>query len=132
MQFRYPNLVKLGTIELTDESRGPLSEEREERSNVVELASGRKVKFIKQINRRFSLSWDNVPEDASKTIDSKGARDEIRTLAQSETIMDFVIQDGLHPVETYSVFIEEYNEEIIIRRPNLFRYKITLALEERG
>lgn len=118
---------------LTDESRTPLSEERDERSVTVDLASGKKRKFIKGIRRRWSVDWDSVPLDATYTIDGGGARNEIRTIAQSGDALTLTIQDGRNADEIYTIFITDYQETLEMRRPgDLTRYKITLGFEEVG
>lgn len=128
--FRYPNLISVNGVELTDESREPLQEDRDERSSVVELASGKKKKFIKGIRRKWSINWTNVAESSSQTVDGKGGRNDIRTLAQLGTPLTFVIHDG-KVTETYTVFVDSYSESLIMRRTN-FRYSVTLSLEEQG
>ena len=134
MQFRYPNLVQLNGVDLTDESRQPLQESRDERSVVVDLASGKKKKFIKGIRRKWSISWDNVAMTATDTVDGKGGRNEIRSLAQSGGSMTLVIQDGRNTPETYTVFVDNYSDELQMRRGegDMFRYKVSIDLEEQG
>jgi hypothetical protein len=130
LTFRLPNLVMLNGVELTDENRNPLQETRDERSVVIELATGKKRKFIKSIARKWEISWDNVAESASNTIDGFAGRDEIRTIAQSGETMTLVLTDGRTSTETYTVFVDDYNEELLMRRNGHFRYKISLSLEE--
>lgn len=132
MSFIYPNLVSLGGQELTDEGRKPLSETRDERSVIVELASGRKRKFIKSVVRSWDITWENVPMDSSKTVDGKGARNELRSLAQSGSPLTFVYKDGFNAPETYTVFVEDYSEQVTFRRGDGSRYSITLRVEEQG
>lgn len=132
MSFIYPNLVALGGQELTDEGRKPLSENREERSVTVELASGRKRKFIKSVLRTWDIQWENVPMHSGLTVDGKGARNELRSLAQSGSPLTFVYKDGHNAQETYTVFVEDYNESITFRRGEGSRYTISLRLEEQG
>lgn len=132
--MRFPNLISLQGVELTDESRKPLREERDERSVMVDLASGKKKKFVKGVRRRWSIDWDNVSASSSTTIDGKGGRDEIRGIAESAGSMTFKIKDGRNPEEEYIVFIETYEEELLMRREfeDGFRYKVTLTLVEQG
>lgn len=132
MSFIYPNLVSLGGQELTDEGRKPLSETRDERSVVVELASGRKRKFIKGVLRSWDIEWENVPMHSGLTVDGHGGRNEIRSLAQSGSPLTFEYKDGHNALETYTVFVEDYNESVTFRRGEGSRYRITLRLEEQG
>lgn len=130
LNFSLPNLIKLDGTELTDESRQALQETRDERSVVIELATGKKRKFIKSIARKWDISWDNVAESASNTVDGFAGRDEIRAIAQSGETMTLLIQDGRNATETYTVFVESYDEELLMRRGSHFRYKVSLSLEE--
>lgn len=133
LQFRYPNLVKLGNDDLTDESRQPLQEEREERSSIVELASGKKKKFVKGVYRRWTIDWDNVAANKNETVDGKGGRDEIRSIAEGAGFIHFVINDGRNSQETYTVMVDNYHEEVLQRRgPGGFRYKVSITLVEQG
>lgn len=132
--FRYPNLIRLNNINLTDESREPLSESRDERSTDVELASGKIKKFIKTIAKTWDISWANVGLSASDTVDGFGGRNEIRSIAQSGGTMPFYINDGRNSAETYTVFVEGYSEEVLQRRGpgDGFRYQVTISLREQA
>jgi hypothetical protein len=132
MQLRYPNLVTLGGVELTDEGRQPLQEERDERSVTVDLASGKKRKFIKGVRKSWNISWEMVPMHDGLTIDGCGGRNEIRSLAQGGAPLSFTIQDSYNVTENYTVFITDYSETVQFRRGEGSRYQISLGLEEQG
>lgn len=133
-QFRYPALVKLNNTELTDESRGPLQESRDERAVTVDLASGRKRKFIQGIRKKWDMTWENVAIDAASTVDGKAGRNEIRVLAQTGGTLTLTIQDGVNPDEVYSVFIDSYSDDVVMRRGpgDMRRYTVNLSLVEEG
>lgn len=132
MSFIYPNLVALGGTELTDESRNPITETRDERSSSIELASGKIRKFVKGVHRSWDIDWEYMPMDATKTVDGKGGRNELRSLAQGGSTLTFNFKDGHNPMETYTVFVKDYSEVMVIRRGEGSRFKITLSLEEQG
>lgn len=132
MTLLYPNLISLGGVQLTDEGRQPIQEDRDERSVIVDLASGKKRKFIKGVRKTWNISWEWVPMDASLTIDGHGGRNEIRSLAQGGAPLIFTYQDSHNPLETYTVFVSEYSENVVFRRAQGSRYQITLSLEEQG
>ena len=134
MNFRYPNIIRLAGVNLTDESRGPLQEARDERSIEVALASGKIKKFVQQVARTWSVSWENVGMSADETIDGFGARNELRSIAEGAGAIELVIQDGRNAPETYTVYIDDYDEEIVMRQGpgQMFRYKLNLSLKERG
>lgn len=133
LSFRYPNLVTLGGTNLTDESRQPLQEERDERSNIIDLASGKKKKFVKGVWRTWTISWENVSANASETIDGFGGRDEIRSIAEGAGFIPLVLEDGRTGTETYTVYVDSYSEEVLARRgPGGFRYSCSLTVIEQG
>jgi hypothetical protein len=133
LNMRFPNLVTLGGVELTDESRTPLQEERDERSIIVDLASGRKKKFVQGVRRRWTISWENVAANASETVDGKGGRDEMRSLSEGAGFITFVLDDGRNTQETYTVMLENYSEEVLTRRGvGGFRYKVDMTIVEQG
>lgn len=132
MSFRYPNLISLGGVQLTDEGRSPITEDRDERSVVVDLASGKKRKYIKSVKKTWSIDWEMVPMHSGQTIDGKGGRNEIRSLAQGGSVLTFTFVDSYNALETYTVFVSGYNESMILRRAEGSRFKITLELEEQG
>lgn len=131
--FRYPNKITLGGAALTDESRQPVQEDRDERSVKVDLASGRKKKFVKSVCRRWSISWENVGKNADETVDGKGGRDELRSISEGAGYITLVMDGGEDGDETYTVEVDNYSEEELMRRgPGGFRYRITLDLTEQG
>lgn len=133
LNMRYPNLVKLDNVDLTDESRVPLQEEREERSIIVDLASGKKKKFVQGVRRRWTMTWENVAANASETVDGKAGRDEMRSIAEGAAFIPFVLQDGRNTAENYTVMVENYSEEVLQRRgTGGFRYKVDISIVEQG
>jgi hypothetical protein len=130
MTLRYPTLVTLGGVALTEEGRKPVPESRDERSVSKELASGKIRKYIKKSARKWTVEWELVPVSSSKTIDGKGGRDEIRALAYAQTTKVLILNDGYHSAETYTVWIDDYQEECILRRGIDSRYRITIELTE--
>lgn len=132
--FRYPALISLQGQILTDESRGPLQEDRDERATTVDLASGKKKKFIKSVKRKWTVSWDNVAMNAANTVDGKAGRNELRAIAESAGTMTLLIHDGRNSQESYTVFIETFNNEVVMRHGegDQFRYKMNISLVEQG
>lgn len=128
----YPNLISLGGVQLTDEGRKPITENRDERSVIVDLASGKKKKYIKGVRRTWTIDWEMVPMHSGLTIDGHGGRNEIRSLAYGGATLSFTYLDSYNSLETYTVFVSEYNENMIFRRGEGSRFQISLSLEEQG
>jgi hypothetical protein len=125
-----PNIISLNGVEFTDESREPLQTQRDERMVEVELANGSKRRYIKGLYKKWTIQWTNVSADATYTIDGFGGRNQISSVAlDSYGSMDLRVKDGLHD-NTYTVFVESYEEELLQRRSTEegFRYRISLTL----
>jgi len=132
MTFALPNMVTLGGVNLTDESRSPVAIDIDQRVSEKQLASGKKIKFLLENCSKFSMSWENVASSASTTVDGCGGRDEIKALAFSGTTQTLVLHYLGGTTVSYTVFIDSYQEEIVMRRASALRYRISLGLEEQG
>jgi hypothetical protein len=132
MTMRYPNLVTVNGVSLTDESR-TFSEDRDERSIKVTLASGRTKKFVQGVWRTWSISWSNVAANATETVDGHGGRDEIRSIAEGAGFVQLILDGGEGDDEIYMVEVTGYKEDVLQRRgPGGFRYSCSLDLAEQG
>lgn len=125
------NLVAIGGIEFTDEGR-TFSEARDERAVGVELASGKTVKYIKAEKRTFQIGWSYLPQTSIFTQGHKGARNELRSVCYNGNTTTVVIRNAIGGSETYTVFVEGYSEEIILRDPTSgnILYNISIELRE--
>jgi hypothetical protein len=132
MGFRYPNLITLNEVAITDESR-TFTEEREERAVRVTLASGKNKKFVQCIAKSWTLAWENVSANSDETVDGFGGRDELHAIAQLDGFMTLTIDDGKNTSEEYTVEVDSYSEQILMRRGDAgFRYTINMTLKEQG
>lgn len=127
-----PNLLTLGGMNLTDEGREPLSIDIDERSTVVDLASGRKKKFIQRVCFSYDISWENVSYDKTTTIDGHAGFKEIFALVHSADPLYLHVEADGHTANNIEVFVSGFSSEITRRRAcvegNL--YTINLSLEE--
>ena len=132
MQFSLPAHVSLDGNEFTDESREPVQVSLDERSSTVELASGKIKKYVKYKAYKFDISWTNMPESSSTSIDGKRARNELKALVIGQDEITLVLDDGINDPATYTCLIENYTEQIVLRRPTMIRWSCTLSLVEIG
>lgn len=133
MVFSLPNIINLGGVDLTDEGRAPLQTTLELREVMVELANGSKKKYIKGKHwRKWVVTWDNTAKSVSQTVDGFGGRDEIKLIAFTPGALTLLVQEATPGEETYIVFVESYDEEVLRRRTDDIgmRYKVTLSLIE--
>jgi len=129
----YPAAIWIDNIQLTDQGRGPVSRERDERSTTVELANGTRKRYIKAVKHTFSMDWDYLPDDSICTIDGYAARDTIVELigdSESAHTLRFFYKNGAY--EEFTVFVSSYSETLIKRDPvsGVFIWTVSLGFEE--
>ena len=127
----YINLMSLDGIEITDHGR-TCSENREERAVSVQLASGKIKKYVMGEKKNWTLTWTWLPGSAALTTDGFGGRDSIRALAYGSDTYTLVIRNSNGIIDTYTVFIEDYSEELVRRDliNSQFFYNVSLTLKE--
>ena len=131
--FRYPNLIIINGVGLSDEGRQPIQEERDAREIKVTLASGRIKKYTQGDFKKWTINWDTISMDALHTVDGQGGRNEIRNnIAYTSGPLSMQIQDGKNPIEYYTVFVDSYQETLKYRRQDTFYYTIQLVVYEQG
>ena len=125
------NLVSIGGTEFTDDGR-TFSEQRDERAVAVELASGKIVKYVKAEKRTFQLDWQMLPLTDVYTSDRKGARNDLRPICYAGNTTTLVLRNQSGSSETYTVFIENYSENIERRDPTTgnILYNVSITLKE--
>lgn len=127
----YENLFSINGIEFTDQNR-TISESREERSVAVQLANGNTMKYVMGEKKRWSINWTWLPDNEQLTYDGKGARDHIRALSYTGNTYTLVMRSSYGSIETYTIFIESYSENIV-RRDTVngqYFYDVSVELAE--
>jgi hypothetical protein len=126
-----PNLISLGGYELTDQGR-TLSIARDERSIAVELAAGLTKKYFKAVKYSFSLKWTQLPSLSTQTYDRKEARNTLKVLSDTQTVLPLIVRAPIGTTQTYNVWIESYSEDILRRDyiSNAIFYEVSLELKE--
>lgn len=127
----YINVFALNGVEFTDHGR-TLSEAREERAASVQLASGKIKKYVMGEKKRWTISWQWLPNSSALTYDSKGARDQLRALAFTGNTYSLLIRNTQGQSDYYTVFVESYDEELVRRDllNNEFYYNVNIELME--
>lgn len=127
----YENILSLNGVEFTDQGR-TLSESREEVSAPVQLANGTVKKYIIAIKKRWSISWQWLPNLSSLTYDEKGARDQLRAIAYAGNTFPLIMRNTYGETTSHTVWVENYSEELI-RRDTIngeYFYNVTVELVE--
>lgn len=132
MGLFYPAAIKVDAVDLTDQGRSPVSVQRDERSVIVELASGKRKKYIKGIKHIFSMEWKWLPSDDTNTIDGFAGRDSlVANFAESGNTHTLIFRDEIGGSDTYTVFVSDYTENLIRRSPNEeFFWEVAMTFEE--
>jgi hypothetical protein len=127
----YENLIVLNGLEITDQGR-TLNESREERAVAVQLANGNIKKYVMGEKHRWSLAWTWLPHSAALTHDGYAARDSLRALAYTGNSYTLTIKNTVGQTNSYTVFIESYEEELVRRDTvnNQFFYNVSIELME--
>lgn len=132
MALFYPAAIKVDAIDLTDQGRSPVEVVRDERSVVIELASGKKKKYIKGIKHTFSMQWTWLPSEDANTIDGYAGRDTlVANFAESGNTHTLIFRDEIGGSDTYTVFVSDYSERLVRRSPNEeFFWEVSISFEE--
>ena len=99
----------------------------------VQLLSGNKRRFLKSFKQTFKLDWKFLPSRPGMTVDGQYGRDYLQSLVGNGQLLDFFIQDTPNDAgATYTVFVEQYNEDLVRRELNTGThfYNISLTLME--
>jgi hypothetical protein len=127
------NLLTLNGQALTDHGR-TFNDHMDKREVANELANGTIKKYIKggAYKDIFSVEWDWIPSLAANTFDIYAARDAIRTIAYLGTTMTLVVANSIGGTETYTVWVEDYTEDLLKRDfvGGDFHWNLKLELRE--
>ena len=111
----FPAAIWVDNVPLTDQGREPVQMSRDERSVVNELASGKRMKYVKAIKHTFSLRWNFLPDEASDTIDGGGAHDTMSVLGESGDVHTLRFYNRNGSWNEYTVFVSSYDETLVRR-----------------
>lgn len=123
--------ISVDGTNLTDQGRGPISADRDERSVIVELANGTRKKYIKKVARTYSLSWENLASSSDNTIDGNVGRDWLfDNLSQEGSTHTVIFRHQSGASETITAFVTSYSEQLTMRRQEDFFWSVSITLEE--
>jgi len=129
----FPAAIWVDNQPLTDQGRAPVEVSRDERSDIVELATGKRKKYIKAIKHTFRTSWSWLVDEDSDTIDGGYARKSIKdNFGYSGDVHTLRFFDANGEWTEYTVFVSGYNETLIRRDPNSGRHfwEVSIDFEE--
>lgn len=123
--------ITINGIDITDQGRGPISVDRDERSVIVDLANGRRYKYVKKVAKIYTLSWEMLAGTDDNTIDGHVGRDWLADNVGHEGELHTVtFRHSPSDSDTIEAFVTSYNEELIMRRQDEFFWSVSVTLEE--
>lgn len=139
-------VLNSANVKWTDEGREGVQEQEDERSTLVTTAAGTNIKFIKAVKKKWTLNWTMVSQNQYLTIDGCWGRDEIRNFVfktNNGNSFTFLIDNGnasaaasgvshgyYTNIENYTVYVDDYQETIQLRRPTGNIYNISMNLTQ--
>lgn len=123
--------ISIDGTNITDQGRGPISADRDERSVIVELSNGTRKKYIKKVARTYNLSWENLASSSTNTIDGNVGRDWLfDNLSQEGSTHTVIFRHKSGASETITAFVTSYSEQLTMRRTDDFFWSVSISLEE--
>lgn len=116
---------------ITEHNRSNLSVEWEEFESSSRMADATLRRFLVARKRKFSTSWENVPNLTAKTVDGKWGADAMQSfyLSQSDPFT-LTIRPGNGAAQTYTVIITSFTYEWQKRAGGYDMINVSVSLEE--
>jgi hypothetical protein len=133
MALFFPAAIWIDGNPLTDQGREPVSINRDERMVALELASGKRKRYVKAVKNTFGMNWDWLPDDEFDTIDGGWARQKMKQfIGESPDVHTLRFYDRNAGWQEYVVFTNGYSEELIRRDPHTGTHfwKVSIDFEE--
>lgn len=129
--YRVAQLIKLNGNALTDESRGEVSVDVERIEETKRMANGIMRKFYVADKHTFTVGWDNIPRETSKTVDGGWGGEAIETFFKANPgAVTMVVTWGDSTTQTYSVFLKDFSKDYVTRYAGGDRWNVSLSMEE--
>jgi|SRR6478735_8647577 len=124
------SMLKLNGNDLTEHNRKELSVDIDRIETSDRMANGALRKYVIADKKKWSVSWDMCPNDATKTVDGKwGGSDMLNFYNTTPGVFTLVVKSGQGVTETYSAVITEFSYNVI-KRSNHDAWDISMSIEE--
>lgn len=128
--FAKDALITLGGNRLSDHNRGELSVDNERIEIAKRMANGSLRKYVIADKRKFSVSWSDLPNTSTNTVDGFWGGKEIETFCQANAgAVLLKLTNGDGSIENITVVISGFNHTVKKRGAYDF-WDISLELEE--
>ena len=114
---------------LTEHNRGNLNVDIDRIESAERMANGSMRKYVIADKKRWSVSWDGCPSDASKTVDGKWGGIEIHNFYNTVPGVFVLTIKSRNTTETYNAFISEFSYDVV-KRGVVDLWNISLTVEE--
>lgn len=133
MTFKRLRLLRLNRTALTDHNRSELGVSYERIETRNRMANGTMRKYHVADKRTFTVSWSDVPNVATKTVDGFWSGREIQTFfndAAGKGVVEIGVTDNLGVEYFVNCVITDFSHSIKKRWQNWELWDFSLTLEE--
>lgn len=131
LEFVLPSAIEINSNFLTDHNRSELSIDNDRMVNDVRTQFGELRRYYRADKKKFSVSWDMLPQGFEDTVDGNlGAEDMIELFESITGAADLVIYYDFGDEKSYKVVVTSFSATLI-KRWNPYRfYQVSLEMEE--
>lgn len=131
LEFVLPSAIEINGNFLTDHNRSELSIDNDRMVNDVRTQFGELRRYYRADKKKFSVSWDMLPQGFEDTVDGNlGAEDMIELFESITGAADLVIYYDFGDEKSYKVVVTSFSATLR-KRWNPYRfYQVSLEMEE--
>ena len=124
-------IVSFGGMRVTDHKRSPLSMSTSKIENKKRMADGTLRRFVVAEKRKFRLSWEDLPNEDSKTVDGfAGVISIYEFYKDNQGSFTMTITYGDKSTENVLVMFEDFNYKLKKRGSYTDLYDLDISLDE--
>lgn len=133
VNLRYPQLIRIGALKLSDHNRSPLSVSHEKIELKQRMYNGTMRKFVIADKRSYSVSWNMLPAFNEHTVDKNAGAEDIESFFEQTNGKFFLYltydNNPENDPEAVECMLTNFSKEIVKRGITTF-YDVTLSFEE--
>jgi len=130
MKFPKNCIMQWNDHKVTDHNRSELSVSVERIENSKRMANGTLRKYVIADKRKFSVSWDNLPDNTAWTVDGFwGGRDIENFYNNNAGSFTLKVTNGNGSVESFAVVFSDFSKAIHKRGSYDF-WSLDVSMEE--
>lgn len=130
LKFPKNAIMQWNGQKVTDHNRSELSVDVDRIENVKRMANGRLRKFVVADKRSFSVSWKDLPDNRSYTVDGFWGGRDIETFYNANAgEFELRVTNGNGTVETFTVVFTDFSKTIS-KRGEFDFWQISVQMEE--